>query len=39
MLRGGSWFNDTPQCRSAFRDKNSQVGRSNAFGFRVVCEV
>ncbi|MEM9487287.1 MAG: formylglycine-generating enzyme family protein [Cyanobacteria bacterium P01_F01_bin.116] len=39
VLRGGSWFNDTPQCRSAFRDKNSQVGRSNAFGFRVVCEV
>ena len=38
VMRGGSWFNDTPYCRSAFRDKNSQTGRSNSFGFRVVCE-
>ena len=38
VIRGGSWFNDTPYCRSASRDKNSQTGRSNSFGFRVVCE-
>ncbi len=39
VMRGGSWFNDTPYCRSASRDKNSQTGRSNSFGFRVVCEM
>ncbi len=38
VMRGGSWFNDTPVCRSAARDKNTQEGRSNSFGFRVVCE-
>ncbi|MEA5466431.1 formylglycine-generating enzyme family protein [Leptothoe sp. PORK10 BA2] len=38
VIRGGSWFNDTPFCRSASRDKNSQTGRSNVFGLRVVCE-
>ncbi|MEM1254337.1 MAG: formylglycine-generating enzyme family protein [Cyanobacteria bacterium P01_H01_bin.21] len=38
VMRGGSWFNDIPLCRSAARDKNSQIGRSNSFGFRVVCE-
>ena len=38
IIRGGSWFNDIPLCRSAARDKNTQVGRSNSFGFRVVCE-
>lgn len=38
MMRGGSWFNDTPYCRSAARDKNTQIGLSNASGFRVVCE-
>ncbi|WP_215607184.1 formylglycine-generating enzyme family protein [Leptothoe spongobia] len=39
VMRGGSWFNDIPYCRSAARDKNSQTGRSNSFGFRVVCEL
>lgn len=38
VMRGGSWFNDTPHCRSASRDKNSQTGHSNSFGFRIVCE-
>ncbi|MEM8611273.1 MAG: formylglycine-generating enzyme family protein [Cyanobacteria bacterium P01_H01_bin.105] len=38
VMRGGSWFNDTPFCRSASREKNSQTGLSNSFGFRVVCE-
>lgn len=38
IMRGGSWFNDTHFCRSASRDKNTQVGRSNSFGFRLVCE-
>lgn len=38
VMRGGSWFNDTHVCRSAARDKNTQEGRSNSFGFRVVCE-
>ncbi len=38
VMRGGSWFNDIHLCRSAARDKNTQVGRSNSFGFRVVCE-
>ncbi|MEM7065831.1 MAG: formylglycine-generating enzyme family protein [Cyanobacteria bacterium P01_B01_bin.77] len=38
VMRGGSWFNDTPFCRSASRDKNSQTGRSNSCSFRVVCE-
>ncbi|MGD1856230.1 MAG: formylglycine-generating enzyme family protein [Leptolyngbyaceae cyanobacterium] len=38
VMRGGSWFNDIPYCRSAARDKNSQTGRSNSFGLRVVCE-
>lgn len=38
VMRGGSWFNDIHLCRSAARDKNTQVGRSNASGFRVVCE-
>ncbi|MFG6097941.1 formylglycine-generating enzyme family protein [Leptolyngbyaceae cyanobacterium CCMR0082] len=38
VMRGGSWFNDTHFCRSAARDKNTQVGRSNSCGFRVVCE-
>ncbi|MEM6256356.1 MAG: formylglycine-generating enzyme family protein [Cyanobacteria bacterium P01_D01_bin.156] len=38
VMRGGSWFNDTPFCRSASRDKNTRTGLSNSFGFRVVCE-
>lgn len=38
VTRGGSWFNNIPLCRAASRDKNTRTGRSNSFGFRVVCE-
>ena len=38
IMRGGAWFNDTPYCRSAARERNSQTGLSNSFGFRIVCE-
>jgi formylglycine-generating enzyme required for sulfatase activity len=38
VLRGGSWYNDPNDCRSAYRDH--YVRRDNNFnlgGFRVVC--
>jgi formylglycine-generating enzyme required for sulfatase activity len=35
VLRGGSWFNNPENCRSAFRDNNDDY--LNLVGFRVVC--
>jgi len=37
LLRGGSWFVDPRYCRSAFRNNNHPVNRSNLIGFRVCC--
>ncbi len=40
VLRGGSWFNDPEDCRSAFRfDSDSRYNHDDFFGFRVVCAV
>ena len=36
VLRGGSWFNYSWYCRSAFRNFYTPVDRSNLVGFRVV---
>jgi formylglycine-generating enzyme required for sulfatase activity len=37
-LRGGSWFNDPNNCRSAIRDGYFRRDRLNIFiGFRIVC--
>ena len=35
LLRGGSWFGDTGNCRSTFRNWNPARGQVNYFGFRV----
>ena len=37
ILRGGSWFNQPRNCRSASRDSNNPRNGSNSVGFRVVC--
>ncbi|MBD2279100.1 caspase, EACC1-associated type [Aphanizomenon flos-aquae] len=37
LLRGGSWYYDPGNCRSAFRYLNALVGFYDDFGFRVVC--
>jgi formylglycine-generating enzyme required for sulfatase activity len=37
LLRGGSWFNDPRDCRSAYRVRNVADLRYNHVGFRVVC--
>ena len=39
VVRGGSWFNDPRNCRSAFRDCVTPDDRSDDIGFRVVCAV
>ena len=36
VIRGGSWFNYSDDCRSAYRDRSSPDGRSNSLGFRVL---
>jgi uncharacterized caspase-like protein len=36
-LRGGAWYNDPRNCRSAFRNRNEPDIRSSSIGFRVVC--
>jgi formylglycine-generating enzyme required for sulfatase activity len=36
VLRGGSWFDDGDNCRSAGRDSYRPVYRNNRIGFRVV---
>ena len=35
VIRGGSWFNDPSQCRSAYRDEIHPASYYNNFGFRV----
>ena len=37
VLRGGSWYNNPWNCRSAYRYYGSLGFNSNGFGFRVVC--
>ncbi|MDB9456276.1 caspase, EACC1-associated type [Dolichospermum circinale] len=37
LLRGGSWFNDPEDCRSAYRYYNDAGFGFNNSGFRVVC--
>jgi formylglycine-generating enzyme required for sulfatase activity len=37
QLRGGSWFNDPADCRSAARDGGHPDARDNGIGFRVCC--
>jgi formylglycine-generating enzyme required for sulfatase activity len=38
LLRGGSWFSNPGNCRSAIRYYNGRVITSNLVGFRVCCE-
>ena len=37
MLRGGSWSNIPKSCRSAYRNYNPPLNRTNYIGFRVCC--
>ena len=37
VYRGGSWFNNPGNCRSAYRFNNDPVHRFNHLGFRVSC--
>ena len=37
VLRGGSWFHDARNCRSAFRSGYYPGYRINIFGFRLCC--
>jgi formylglycine-generating enzyme required for sulfatase activity len=37
IVRGGSWFSNPDNCRSAYRDLNSRRDSSLNNGFRVVC--
>ncbi|GBO55765.1 hypothetical protein APA_3915 [Pseudanabaena sp. lw0831] len=37
LLRGGSWYNDAGNCRSAYRVYNNARARYFLNGFRVVC--
>lgn len=39
ILRGGSWHSRADNCRSASRYADWPIVRSDAVGFRVVCEV
>ncbi len=39
VLRGGSWYYNPRNCRSASRDFNLPVNVSSSFGFRVVWEL
>jgi formylglycine-generating enzyme required for sulfatase activity len=39
LLRGGSWYYDPRDCRSASRYFFTPVFRNDYFGFRVVCEI
>jgi formylglycine-generating enzyme required for sulfatase activity len=38
IIRGGSWFNNPRNCRSACRSDYDPGNRFNPFGFRVICE-
>ncbi|MFN9623948.1 MAG: formylglycine-generating enzyme family protein [Cyanobacteriota bacterium] len=37
LLRGGSWSGNPRDCRSAYRNSGSPVGRGDHVGFRVCC--
>jgi formylglycine-generating enzyme required for sulfatase activity len=37
LLRGGSWFNNPRDCRSACRYDDHPDGRNDDIGFRVCC--
>jgi formylglycine-generating enzyme required for sulfatase activity len=37
LIRGGSWGDDEPYCRSAYRSAYYPSGNSYYFGFRVLC--
>jgi formylglycine-generating enzyme required for sulfatase activity len=37
VLRGGSWYSNPRDCRSASRDFDDAGERFNSYGFRVVC--
>jgi Sulfatase-modifying factor enzyme 1 len=36
VLRGGSWNNDSTNCRCAYRNNNTPDNRNNNIGFRLV---
>ncbi len=36
MLRGGSWYNNPRNCRSAYRNRNDPGNRNNNYGCRVL---
>ncbi|WP_315874338.1 hypothetical protein [Leptothermofonsia sichuanensis] len=36
-MRGGSWYNNPGNCRSANRNRNTPTNQNNNIGFRVVC--
>lgn len=38
VIRGGDWYSDARDCRSAFRYADAPDGTFYALGFRVVCE-
>ncbi len=38
VIRGGDWYSDGRDCRSAFRYADIPDGRFYALGFRVVCD-
>ena len=37
LLRGGSWYDDPEDCRSAYRTYNNLLSDGSNIGFRVVC--
>ncbi len=37
MVRGGSWINNSDNCRAAYRNRNTPDNRNNNLGFRVCC--
>ena len=37
LLRGGSWYSNPRNCRSAYRNWNESVNGDNDIGFRLVC--
>jgi formylglycine-generating enzyme required for sulfatase activity len=39
VLRGGAWYADARNCRSAVRDRNGPENGNRDVGFRVVCAV
>jgi outer membrane protein assembly factor BamB len=39
VIRGGDWYSDGRDCRSAFRYADIPDGTFYAIGFRVVCEI